>query len=286
MRPTDLYERDVAREPGPADPLDGGWLSAEDLEVGRRRVRRRLLWFSAPVVLLVLLIAAKLLSLPLFGGQAVDAWERRDANGLGGAADRLGVVNVVEPYKAHLAAGDAQVLRANWESARTEFTRALELVGGGVNDCPVRVNLVLSIEKRGDELTGQGRAADARPLYTEAQRVVGEAPPDCFTDPRQAQDSGQQLRQAQDRLQDKQQAPPSSPPSAQPTPPPSGSPSPGTPSPGPGTPSGTPSPAPGTDPRQQELEQRQRDAAQDRSPGGPRDDRSTMDAPPPGAKQW
>ncbi|GGC84294.1 hypothetical protein GCM10011512_08900 [Tersicoccus solisilvae] len=263
----------------PGDPSasdSGGWLSAADLEIGRRRVRRRLLWFSAPVVLLALLVAAKLLSLPLFGGQAADAWERQDAPGVGTAAERLGVVNVVEPYKAHVAAGDADVLRSDWEGARTEFTRALELVGGGVNDCPVRVNLVLAIEKRGDELTGQGRAADARALYEQAQQVVGDAPPDCFEDPQQSQDSGQQLRQAEERLQDKQQAP-SSPPSAGPTP----SPTPGTPSPSAG-----PTPAPGTDPRQQELEQRQREAAQDRAPGGPQDDQNDADAPPPGAKQW
>ncbi|OMH37194.1 hypothetical protein BGP79_14080 [Tersicoccus sp. Bi-70] len=240
-------------------------------------MRRRLLWFSAPVVLIALLIAAKLLSLPLFGAQAADAWERQDAGGVGGAADRLGVVNVVEPYKAHVAAGDADVLRSDWESARREFTRALELVGGGVNDCPVRVNLVLSIERRGDELTGQGRAADARALYEQAQRVVGDAPQDCFTDQQQAPDSGQQLRQAQERLREKQTTPSSPPPTA-------------TPSPGPGTPTASPSPSPtpgpGTDPRQQELEQRQREASQDRAPGGPRDDPQNGDAPPPGAKQW
>lgn len=290
MRPADLHEHDGAPTGGlfdgahPGGALPGGqagppggerWLSAEDLEIGRRRVRRRLLWFSAPVVLIALLIAAKLLSLPLFGGQAADAWEQQDAGGVGAAADRLGVVNVVEPYKAHVAAGDADVLRSDWESARREFTRALELVGGGVNDCPVRVNLVLSIEKRGDELTGQGRAADARALYEQAQRVVADAPQDCFTDQQQAPDSGQQLRQAQERLQDKQATPSPPPPTA-------------TPSPGPGTPTASPSPTPGpgTDPRQQELEQRQREATQDRAPGGPQDDPQNGDAPPPGARQW
>ncbi|MEH0108966.1 hypothetical protein V6N00_04445 [Tersicoccus sp. MR15.9] len=282
MRPVDVDEQDAGAGVGPltgapAGPPDGDrWLSAADLEIGRRRVRRRLLWFSAPVVLVALLVAAKLLSLPLFGGQAADAWDRQDAGGVGTAADRLGVVNVVEPYKAHLAAGDADVLRADWESARREFTRALELVGGGVSDCPVRVNLVLAIEKRGDELTGQGRAADARALYDQAQRVVGQAPPDCFTDQQQAPDTGRQLRQAQERLQEKQTTP-SLAPSAAPTP-----------SPGPGTPSSSASPAPGsgTDPRQQELERRQREATQDRAPGGPRDDPQGQDSPPPGAKQW
>ena len=165
-------------------------------------MRRRLLVWSALPAVLVLCLAARLLSLDPLAGHAARAFDAKDAAAVGQAADALMAGNIVERHKAPFAAGDAQALAGNFAAARLRFEDALELAPAGSPDaCIIRLNLVLSIERLGDEkLRGEDTGAAA--LFTEALEVVGAAPDGCFSGGAAA-DAGEKLSEAEGRLNGK-----------------------------------------------------------------------------------
>ena len=86
-----------------------------------RARRRRLLLWSAMPVLLVLCVAAKLLSLNVLAGRAASAFESGNSAAVEAAAKALGLANAVEPHKAPFAAGDGRALAAEFAAARLFF---------------------------------------------------------------------------------------------------------------------------------------------------------------------
>lgn len=168
-----------------------------------RARRRRLLLWSAMPVLLVLCVAAKLLSLNVLAGRAASAFESGNSAAVEAAASALGVANAVEPHKAPFAAGDGRALAGDYAAARALFKDALAVVpGGSPDECMVLVNLSLATEKLGDGKLDSGDPASAAALYAEALGVVEDAPPGCFTGDSSA-DSGLRLSEAEERLNQK-----------------------------------------------------------------------------------
>ncbi len=171
------------------------------------RRRRLLLWSVLPVVL-ALLLAAKLLSVPLFSAQAAAAFESRDAASLARASDGLRVANFLETHKPAFAKGDAFVLAGDFAGARLWFEDALDS-GPGVDECRVRVNLGLSIERLGDAVAAADDAAGAVELFGQALEVVGGGPEACFAADGAATPGfndageGEQLTAAAERLKEK-----------------------------------------------------------------------------------
>lgn len=164
--------------------------------------RRRLLVWSAVPVLLLLVVAAKLVSVPLLANQAARAFEAGDSRAVQAAADGLGVANFVELHKAPFAAGDARVLAGDFPAARLLFEEALAAVPqGSADECAVRVNLSLAIETMGDGKRTEDPSSAAS-LYAEALAITEHAPYGCFSGAN-APASGEQLRQAEDRLKGK-----------------------------------------------------------------------------------
>lgn len=147
--------------------------------------RRRLLAWSALPVVLALCIAAKLLSLGLLGGRAAGAFDAADAGSVRTAAEALHLANIIEPHKAPFATGDADVLDGNFTAARIRFEEALGLVpparSGSAEACAIRVNLVLAIERLGDEKLQAGEPGPAADLFGEALTVAEAAPEGCFS---------------------------------------------------------------------------------------------------------
>lgn len=145
----------------------------------RLRLRRRLLLWSAVPAALVLLIVVKLVSVVLAGHAAVDHFADGDADALRSDAALLGIANVVQPAKAPFAEGVSAVLDDRLDDADASFADALHRTPAD-RSCPVRVNLELVRERRGDH-AGFDRAADAaRDHYLAALTVVTEAPAGCF----------------------------------------------------------------------------------------------------------
>ncbi|KDE97609.1 hypothetical protein Y900_001335 [Mycolicibacterium aromaticivorans JS19b1 = JCM 16368] len=146
------------------------------MTAGRLRLRRRLLLWSAPVVLLAVVAAIKAMSVVVVGDSAVSHFHRGDGAAMQADASKLGALNVIEPAKAPFTRGSAAVLEGRLADADTEFSRAL----ADGQSCPVRVNLELVRETQGDVAAAAGRTAAAAERYRSALEVVTEAPPGCF----------------------------------------------------------------------------------------------------------
>jgi hypothetical protein len=125
------------------------------------------------------------------------------------------VANIVERHKAPFAAADALVLGGDYAGARSLFEASLA-DAGPADECKVRVNLVLTIERLADKAADAGKsgksvdsAAEAAMLVTDGLAAVKAAPPGCFSpeggqdQPNGADGEGERLREAEARLQSK-----------------------------------------------------------------------------------
>lgn len=151
----------------------------------RLRLRRRLLLFSAPVVLVALLAAVKLISAVAAGNSAGPHFADGQVSALRNDVAMMRIVNVIEPAKAPFAAGTLAVLEGRLDDADADFSEALTRADAELA-CPVRVNLELVRERQGDLAAWEGRPDNARTFYTGAVSVIESAPSGCFagnTDP-------------------------------------------------------------------------------------------------------
>ncbi|WP_164478814.1 hypothetical protein, partial [Mycolicibacterium stellerae] len=145
----------------------------------RLSLRRRLVLFSAPVMLIVALAAVKMISVVVAGNSAVTNFSDRDIAALGRDTSMLNALNVVEPAKAPFAAGTLAVLQGRLDEADRHFSEALSHTAAQ-QSCPVLVNLELVRERRGDIDGWEGRPDQARQRYRDALAIVEGAPGGCF----------------------------------------------------------------------------------------------------------
>jgi hypothetical protein len=148
----------------------------------RSRLRRRLLVFSAPVAVLLVVVIVKALSAVIAGDSAVSANAERDNGGLRRAVDTLMVLNVIEPDKAYFAAGSLAVLDNRLDEADRQFSQSLERA----ESCATRINLALVRETLGDRAAAVFDGRTAVGHYLGARTVVEQAQQGCFagnTDP-------------------------------------------------------------------------------------------------------
>ncbi|WP_163164056.1 hypothetical protein [Arthrobacter sp. Alg241-R88] len=170
--------------------------------IARIRRRRLLLWSVLPGLLL-LCVALKLLSVGPLAGQAARAFAANDAHAAGMAGEALQLANILERHKAPFAAGDALVLAGDVGAARLKFEEALNLAPADSADaCIIRLNLVLAVERLGDDKLRSEDRASAAALFTEALDIAGAAPGGCFAGT-EAAEAGQKLSEAEDRLKGK-----------------------------------------------------------------------------------
>ncbi len=192
-------------------------------DTARMRLRRRLLVYSAPVALILVVVIVKSLSVVIAGGSAASAYSDRDAGELRRDVALLKVLNVLEPSKAHFAAGDLAVLDNRLEEADREFSESL----ARDDSCAVRVNLELVRETLGDRAASVFDTPTAVARYLSARTVVEQAPQGCFAGNNDADEQRRVIREdALRRLNEKIEAvqvpppPPAPAPPAAPTAPP------------------------------------------------------------------
>ena len=142
-------------------------------------MRRRLLVLSAPVVVLLVVAAVKMMSLAVVGDSAVSDFARGDGAAVRADASRLGVLNLLELARAPVAAGAADVLDGRLTDADAHFSQALARTPGA-QSCDVRINVELVRETQGDVEAAAGRTAAAAERYRGALGVVVDAPANCF----------------------------------------------------------------------------------------------------------
>ena len=148
----------------------------------RLKLRRRLLVFSAPAVIAMLLVAVKMISVVVAGNTAESHFASGDVSGLRADVSTLRIVNVIEPDKTLFAAGSLSVLEGRLDQADAQFSEVLSRT----QSCAARVNLELVRERQGDLEAWEGRPDQARERYRSALALVEDAPGGCFagnTDP-------------------------------------------------------------------------------------------------------
>lgn len=190
-------------------------------EYSRQRLRRRLLVFSAPVAVLLVVVLLKLCSVVIAGGLAPTDFAQKDTGALRTEVATLNALNVVEPAKAFFAAGDLAVLDGRLQDADEQFSEALARTAPE-ESCATRVNLELVRETLGDKAAGVLDAETAATRYRSALTAVNDAPAGCFAGNADPDPERRVVRDAAAaRLNDKidgLQVPP--PPAANPPPPP------------------------------------------------------------------
>ncbi|HET7665836.1 MAG TPA: hypothetical protein VFK56_07155 [Mycobacterium sp.] len=145
----------------------------------RLRLRRRLLMFSTPVVIVALLAATKLISAVVAGSSANAHFTTGDVQALRTDVSTMRIVNVIEPAKAPFAAGTLAVLEGRLDEADARFAEALTSADPTLS-CPARINLELVRERQGDLDAWEGRPDNARERYRSALGVIDSAPNGCF----------------------------------------------------------------------------------------------------------
>lgn len=144
----------------------------------RRRVRRILVLSSAPLVIVALLLCGKLLSMYGFAHRSADAYAAGDYAGTTQAARGQQLLNWFEPYKAPFNVGVGLADAGELPGARVAFEESLALAHG-LEQCVVRVNLAIVLERMGDAAQRDGDPAAAAEAWQEALVVSLDAPEEC-----------------------------------------------------------------------------------------------------------
>jgi hypothetical protein len=174
----------------------------------RRRARRIILIVCAPFALVALALCGKLLSMYAFAHQSSTTYAAEDYAGTVQAARGQQVLNWFEPYKAPYNVGVGLADAGDLAGARAAFEESLGLAHG-LEQCPVRVNLAIVLERTGDAALREGDAATAAKAWQEALVVSQDAPEECRSpeaddaSPDPDREMGETLDEQQQRLREK-----------------------------------------------------------------------------------
>lgn len=146
----------------------------------RRAVRRWIAIGSLPLLALALAFSVKVLSMYAFAHAAAWAYAHDDYPGTTAAARGQEPVNLFEPYKAPFNVGVGLTSSGDLDGGRAAFEQALALATG-LEQCAVRVNLAITIERMGDVSAAAGQLGAARSSWLEALAIMQEAPEGCRT---------------------------------------------------------------------------------------------------------
>lgn len=172
----------------------------------RKVLRRKLLVISVLPALLVVGVAAKLVTMVTYGQSARSNFFAYSSYGMDHDVRKLKLFNVIDSYKAYFADGDRYLLEGKLADAESEFKKSLALVDQD-ESCPVRVNLAVVLEARGDVKNNEKHRDQAKPLWQEALTVVQQAPAGCFDtttepDEEQRKHRNDTAKRLQDKLKD------------------------------------------------------------------------------------
>lgn len=187
-------------------------------------LRRKLLVYSAPVVVILVVAVLKLVSVGVAGRSVVSDFADRDSGAMAGDVAVLRALNVIEPAKAYYADGARAVLENRLDDADRQFSEALARTDHG-QSCPVRVNLALVRETLGDRAAAIFDSETAAARYVTAKAVVEQAPAGCFAgnddpDPQRQAVRADALARLDGKIAAVRAIPPPPPPAAAPAPPP------------------------------------------------------------------
>ena len=173
------------------------------IEPRLRRRRRMILATILPAIVLVVL-AIRFLTLPVFIGQAQDAHGGDDGPGMVKAADRLHPLNIVERWRAPFVEGTGKSIDGDLEGGRADLETALERTKNPQDDCTVRTNLVITISQQADAAKEAGDENKEKSLAEEALKLIEEGPEGCLdgSDDGNGGEAGRKQQEQKDKLEE------------------------------------------------------------------------------------
>ena len=173
------------------------------LEPRLRRRRRMILATILPAIILVVL-AIRFLTLPVFIGQAQDAHGGDDGPGMVKAADRLHPLNIVERWRAPFVEGTGKSIDGDLEGGRADLETALDRTKNPQDDCTVRTNLVITISQQADAAKEAGDEDEEKSLAEEALKLIEEGPEGCLdgSDDGNGGEAGRKQQEQKDKLEE------------------------------------------------------------------------------------
>ena len=157
---------------------------------GKQKIERnpralRPLWYSIPVLVIVLTVAAYLIGLSLWSRSSLSHWKAQEYDvALTGYEGQMTWTKIgIERWVAHYNRGTTLVRQGQTDEGVTELRTAFDLVPKATEvkpgrlepfsyECRVRVNLAIGIEIQGDAQAAAGSYAGAATTYQEAEDTV------------------------------------------------------------------------------------------------------------------
>ncbi|QBF47574.1 hypothetical protein [Janibacter limosus] len=170
----------------------------------RLRRRRRLIWATVLPAIILLVLAARFVTLPVHMGQAQQAHGKDDGAGMVSAADKLHVLNIVERWRAPFVEGTGKSISGDLEGGRADLETALARTSNPQDDCTVRTNLVITISQQSDKAKEDGDAAREKSLAEEALKLIEEGPEGCLDgqDDGNGGEAGRKQQEQKDKLEE------------------------------------------------------------------------------------
>jgi hypothetical protein len=174
----------------------------------RRRLRRILFLVALPFVIAGLLLGGKLLSMYAFAHQAGSSYAAGEYAATAQAARGQHPLNWFEPYKAPFNLGVGLADGGDLAGARVAFEESLGLAHD-IEQCAVRVNLAIVLERTGDAALLAGDRTAATAAWQESLVVLQDAPEGCDTpeanqtSPDPSRDLDETMDEQQERLREK-----------------------------------------------------------------------------------
>lgn len=157
---------------------------------GKQKIQRnpralRPLWYSIPILVIVLSVAAYLIGLSLWSRSSLSHWKAQEYDiAQTGYEGQMAWTKIgIEPWVAHYNRGTTLVRQGQTDEGVTDLRTAFDLVPKATEvkpgrlepfsyECRVRVNLAIGIEIQGDVQAAAGAYANAATIYQEAEETV------------------------------------------------------------------------------------------------------------------
>ena len=157
---------------------------------GKQKIQRnpralRPLWYSIPILVIVLSVAAYLIGLSLWSRSSLSHWKVQEYDiAQTGYEGQMAWTKIgIERWVAHYNRGTTLVRQGQTDEGVTDLRTAFDLVPKATEvkpgrlepfsyECRVRVNLAIGIEIQGDVQAAAGAYANAATIYQEAEETV------------------------------------------------------------------------------------------------------------------
>lgn len=135
---------------------------------GRLQLRRQLLLWSTPALVVLLVLAVKLISVGVLGDRLPGQFAGRDGDAMTSTLEWIDFGKPGRGYREELADGDRALLKSDLPGALRHFKAAFDEEPA----CPPRANFALTSETMSDTEMRKGNFANARKLLEPAVKAA------------------------------------------------------------------------------------------------------------------